>query len=270
MNKQTLLLALLALAGGPATAALADDVPPVVPVTPVVPPVSHDPEAVEYLKTLEGVIQKQTEAESLSSIRQLVAFWKDAAVKAETKKPIPGLVAWYARRKVEGVALAGVAGLADIGKGEGAKNLVAVLDAVLVKDDSKPDEIGAVVTDAVFAALKQVADPDASVTTPIVKLFLHPNDAVVAKAADVFAGYGKAPTAVRRDLFEEMLRSFEGVASQAQAAAKGVNKSALNKWVAVGSAVMGSIDALSHQRFATMAAAREWFNEHKNKIDAWT
>jgi len=264
MNKATLLLALLVLAGGPSMVSIADDAPP------AAQPESHDPDAVAYLKALEDAIQKQTDEQAVASVKRLVGYWKDATVKAETKKPIPGLVAWYARRKTADVALAGVAGLGDIGKGEGAKQLVAVLDAVLVKDDSKPDELGAAVTDAVFATLKKVADPDAAVTAPIVKLFVHPNDAVVAKAADVFGGYGKAPVDVRRELFEQMLRSFEGVASQAQAAPKNVvNKSALNKWSVIGGGVMGAMTALSRQSFETMAAARAWFNDHKKDVADW-
>ena len=248
-------------------ASIADDGNPLSPVT---APPSHDPDAVAYLKALEGEIQKQTDEQAAASVKQLVAYWKDATVKAETKKPIPGLVAWYARRKTADVALAGVAGLADIGKGEGAKQLVAVLDALLAKDASKPDEITQKVTDAVFAALKYVADPEPAVTAPIVKLFMHPNDDVVAKAADVFGGYGKAPAEVRRDLFEEMLKTFEGVASSAQAPPKNVvNKSALNKWSAINGGVMGAMTALSRQSFETMASARAWFNDHKKDLADW-
>jgi len=269
MNKRIFLLAVVVLAAGTSTTSMADDLLPAAPVPPASTP-SHDPDAVEYLRALEGEIQKQTDDESVASVKRLVAYWKDPTVKAETKKPIPGLVAWYARRKTAVVALAGVAGLAEIGKGEGARNLVAVLDAVLVKDDSRPDEENAAVTAAVFGALKKVADPDPAVTGAIVKLFLHPNDSIVARAADALGGYGAAAPEVRRDLFEELLRSFEGVAAQAQASVKGVNKSALNKWVAVGAVVMGSMNALSHQQFATPAAARQWFNDHRGNLGAWT
>jgi len=260
MTRRTLLLSILVLAGGPAMASPGDGAPPPAAVAP-----THDPDAVKFLRALQDSIQRQTDDESVATIKKLVAYWKDPAVKDETKKPIPGLVAWYARRKTVAVALAGVAGLADIGKGEGARNLVAVLDAALERDDASSD-----VTAAAFAALKRVADPDASVTGALVKLLLHKDDAVVARAADALGGYVGAPAEVRRDLFQDLLRNFEGLASQAQTTTKGVNKSALNKWTAVGAAVLGAMNALSHQQLPTMAAARQWFNKHHENLDAWT
>jgi hypothetical protein len=259
MNHRTLFLSVVVLAGGPVTASAGDGAPPAAATT------SHDPDAVQYLRALEGAIQRQTDDEAAASVKKLVVFWKDPTVKDATKKPIPGLVAWYARRKAPAVALAGIDGLADIGKGEGAQNLVAVLDVALEHDDTP-----AQVTAAVFAALKKVADPDPAVTGAIVKLFLHRDNAVVAKAADTFGGYGAAPAEARRGLFETMLRNFEGLASQAQATGKAANKSAQTKWVAVGGAVLGAMNALSHQQLGTIAAARQWFNDHHKNLDAWT
>jgi hypothetical protein len=258
MKRRMLVLALLVLAGGPAMASPGVGAPP-----PAVT-VTDDPDAVQYLRLLEGSIQKQTEDEAVAGVKNLLIYWKDPTVKEETKKEIPGLLAWYARRKDPTVALAGIRALEDVGKGEGAQNLVAVLAVVLDRDDTP-----SAVTAAVFAALKRVADPDPAVTEPLVKLFVYRDNAVVAKVADVFAGYGDAAPDVRRHLFEELLRSFEGVASQAQATAKGANKSALSKWVAVGGSVLGAMNALSHQQLVTMAAARRWFNDHHRSSNAW-
>ena len=86
----------------------------------------------------------------------------------------------------------------------------------------------------------------------------------------MFGGYGKAPADVRRDLFEELLKSFEGVASNAQAPPKNVvNKSAQNKWSVINGGVMGAMTALSRQSFETMASARAWFNDHKKDLADW-
>jgi hypothetical protein len=268
MSRNSLLLALLVLAGGPSAVSIAEETPPGKAVE---QSFANDEAAAQYLKDLEPKIQKQEPAEAVASVKRLVAYWKDQAVKPETKKPIPGLVAWYARRKVQEVALAGVDGLSEIGRGEGTKSLVALLEPLLPKDDSKPDEVAGAVADAVFAALKKVADPDPAVTDPIVKLFVHPSNAVVGKAADVFGGYRAAKATVRRELFEEVLKSFEGVASQAQAPPSSVaNKSATNKWSAIGDAVMRAVNALSHQQFESMAAARAWFNDHKKDLESWS
>ena len=268
MLPKTLALVLFAVAATHVASSFADGTAPAparspASAQPVAP--THDPDAVTFLRTLEATISKQTNDEEIASIKTLVGFWKDPAVKDETKKPIPGLVAWYARRKSTPVALAGIAGLADIGPGEGAQNLVALLGSVLGRDDAAPEVVA-----GVFAALKKVADPDPAVTDALVKLLVNKDNLVVAKAADTLGGYGAAPGDVRRDLLEQLIRSFEGVASQAQSQPKKApNRTAMNKWATVGSAVVGAMNALAHQSFTDPAAARRWFNEHHRDADLW-
>jgi hypothetical protein len=258
MKRSTLLLALLVSVGGPAAFAA----PPNATNLPTASP--HDAQAVDFLRALETTIQKQSDEEAVTSVKRLVALWKDPGVRAETKKPIPGLVAWYARRKPVVVALAGIEGLADIGKGEGATNLVAVMN-VLLDREGAPEEP----RKAVFAALKKVADPDPAVTSALVKLFVHKDDAVAALAADAVGGYRDAPVALRRDLFEELLKRFEGLESTAIASGKIAVRSEMEKWAVLRVPVMESMGALAKHPFATMAEARKWFNDHKKDAAAW-
>src|SRR6188768_2645306 len=102
MKRAILVLVLSLAAVGPAAFVLADDVPPA-PVVPVPP--THDPDAVKFLQGLADRIEKQTAEEALPTVKTLVAYWKDPAVKAETKAPIPALLARYGKRKEAPVAL---------------------------------------------------------------------------------------------------------------------------------------------------------------------
>lgn len=259
MSRTTLALTLTVLAAGlaavPAGPARADDPPPAAAAP------SHDADLAQYLKTLEPQIRSQTDEQSVASVKALLDFWKDPAVSADARKPIPGLVAHYAERRSAPVAMAGIAGLGEIGKGEGARHLLGVVDAALSRKEP-PAEILA----AAFAALKKAADPAEPVTKSLTKLLQYKDDHVIAQAADALGGYGAAPGDVRKDVFEELLKDFEGVASEAR---KPGNKSALNKWNVVGSSVMGALGSVAHQSFADPAAARKWFNDHRRDVAAW-
>jgi len=258
MNRAIAGLVLVLAAVGPAAFALADDVPPA-PVVPVPP--THDPDAVKYLQGLADKIDKQVAEEAIPTVKTLVNYWQDPAVKAETKAPIPGLVARYGKRKEAPVALAAVKGLEEIGKSEGSKNLLVVLDALLDRSDFDGD-----VTKAVFASLKRLADPDEAVVKALLKLFHYKDDAVVAKAVEAIGGYGAAPFELRKSLFEEVLKSFEGVESESH---RPTNKAAFNRWSVVSGSVMPAVTALGHQSFTDLAAARQWFNDHSKDADAW-
>jgi hypothetical protein len=226
------------------------------------PAVPHEADAVKFMHELQDTIAKQTDDQALASIKQLVAFWKDATDKDSTTAPMPGLVAWYARRKIPAVSAAGIGGLADIGKGEGTRNLLQILDTFLDRDGAT-----ATTTAQTFAALKKVADPDPAVVKTLLKYLFYKDDSVIAKAADTLGGYATAPGDLRKELFEELLRNFEGLAAEARKAA---NKSAANKWGIVGGSVDGALGALAHQSFTDPAAARKWLNEHHRDPAAWS
>jgi hypothetical protein len=226
-------------------------------------PVKQTPDdaAAELLRTLAATRYGQSDDDQVASVKKLLGFWKSADVTAATKKPIPGLVQWYAERKSSPVALAGIAGLVDLGRDQGAQRLMHVLDMLLQQKDPPAD-----VTAAAFAGMKTMADPDPSVTRLLLALLLQKSDAVVAKAADVFAGYDAAPAVARKGLFESLLPSFEAMAA---AAASAADKAAVDRWAAVAPPATGAVNALSHQQFANLAAARKWFTEHGREAGAW-
>ena len=259
MKCATLVLVLSLAAGGPAASVFADDVPPAAPAVPVPP--THDPDAAKFLTGLADKIEKQAAEEAIPTIKTLVNYWKDPAVKTETKAPIPGLIARYGKRKDAPVALAAVAALEEIGKGDGSKNLVVVLEALLDRGDLDSE-----VTKAVFGSLKRLADPEEAVVKVLTKLFHFKDDTVVAQAVDAIGGYGAAPFELRRSLFEEVMKSFEGVESESHRPA---NKAAFNRWSVVGGSVLSAITALGHRSVTDLAAARQWFNDHSKDADAW-
>ncbi|MEN8148810.1 MAG: hypothetical protein ABFS86_03240 [Planctomycetota bacterium] len=78
-------------------------------------------------------------------------------------------------------------------------------------------------------------------------------------AARTLAGYEKASGKVRKELFEEVLKSSEGVYS-------GFNNSNPNlerKWNVIGEDVNEALSKLSHVKLSDPGVARKWFNDNK-------
>jgi hypothetical protein len=262
MTRKILALALLALSAGPTASAFAkggsSKSPP--PAPPATAP-THDEEAANFIQSVLQTRAGQSASDAEASVKKLTGFWKDAGVSDGTKASIPGLLAWYAHRKQPSVALAGISGLVAVGKGQGSQKLVHVLEALLVTKDTPAE-----VTTAAFAGLKSMADPDASVTSPLLQFLGKSDPQIVAQTAGVFAGYGAAPGPAKKHLFEQTLAAFEGMAA---AGAKTDDKPAVDKWAAVQTPALAELGALSKQSFPDLAAARKWLVDHGHDAESW-
>ena len=260
MQRQIVLLALLGLVlvAGPAPSALAKGSKGAAPAA---AKPTHDEECASLLQTLAKTRDAQTDDEALASIKKLDGYWKDATVTAETKKPVSGLVAWYAKRKSAVVAKAAIVALGDMGRGPCAIQLMNLVEGMLLQKDPPADLLA-----AAFAALKVAADPDPSVTGSLLNLLQNRDKNVVAKAIEVIAAYGPGAAAVRSHLFELSLTAFETMAA---VAAKGTDKDAADKWTLVGAPAVSALSALSHKDLADISAARKWYVDHGHDIDAW-
>jgi hypothetical protein len=222
---------------------------------------THDDEAADFIRDLAGAREKQTDEDATAAIKKLVVFWTDMTVEGATKKPIPGLLAWYARRKSPVIALAGINGLVALGKGPGAQQLVRVVESLVASKDAPADQ-----TTAAFNGLKTVADPDLDVTGPVLQWLKHKDKDVVARTVDVLGGYSEATPAVRSKLFGAAIDAFDSMAS---GAARGADKDAAERWTALSPNAVALLGILAHQQFADLAAAHKWHADHGHEAGAW-
>ena len=259
MTRRIVALVLVALATGGVAPAFAKGSGGSAP--PPAQKASHDEEAAVFIQDVVTTRSSQNDDAAVSSAKHLSGIWKDTAVTAGTKQPIPGLLLWYARRKSSSVALAGIAALGDLGKGPGSQNLTRVLEGLLAQKDAPADRLT-----AVFAGLKSAADPDPAVVGPLLACLANKDRQIAMKAIDVFGALGAATVATRRHLFDQLLAAFEPMAL---AAAKPEDKDAVERWALLASPAAGALGALSHHTHADIAAARKWENEHGSEADAW-
>jgi hypothetical protein len=225
------------------------------------PAPTPDEEAAKYIQTVTTSRAGQNDGDAVTSVGKLLSYWNNPSVTSATKQPIPGLVAWYAKRKSATVALAGINALASIGKGPGAKNLASVLEGLLAQKDASPDLVA-----AAFAGMRTAADPDPSVLAPVIAAISNKDKTIGAKAIDVFGAFETAPAPARKHLFEVLMASFDAMAA---AAAKGDDKDATDRWTALASPAAGALGTLAHQQFTDLAAAHKWAVEHGGDTGAW-
>jgi hypothetical protein len=215
-----------------------------------------DVEAAAYIKQATAQFGKQSDAEAKASIEKLVAIWKDKDVTDTTTKPIPELLERYAKQDVLTIAVAAIEGLGQLDASAAAPSVLAVLQRTMKAKDPVQDLYA-----ACFSALKKLADPKASTLATLEDYLDHRIDGVISRTADAIAGYANAPGDVRRDLFEALIKKFEGVFNASNSSKK--NPAQAQKWAAVAGPVMSALNAVSGQSFRDPAQARQWFNDHK-------
>jgi len=224
-------------------------------------PQSKDEEAVAFLVELDNKKFKMNDEESVASVRKLLGFWKTPDVGNGAKSKCVSTIHWFAQRKSSPVVLAAVAALGEVGKGAGTGKLVMLLDAMLLQKDPPADQVA-----GILAALRNAADPDPGVVKAVIKVIVERDGATAAKAADVFANYGGAPADAKIRIFEELLRDFELMATNA---AKPDDKAAVEKWKVMSFPAVATLGGLSKQSFADLPAARKWFSEKGRDPSSW-
>jgi hypothetical protein len=220
-------------------------------------PNPKDVEAARYIKEVAAKFGKHSEAEAKTAIEKLVAIWKDKDVADTTTDSIPPLLERFAKQDEVAVAVAAIEALGELEPWAGAPPVVSVLQQTIKAKAPQQD-----VYVACFAALKKLADPKAATLKTIEDCLDHRLDDVIAGAADSITGYKDAPGDVRRQLFEELVKQFEGVFNASLNTKK--SPAQAQKWGAVGGPVMAALNALSRQSFKDPAQARQWLNDHKD------
>lgn len=257
--KALLVVSLLFAAPAAASAQDGGTTPPTPPPATAGP--TKDAEAAAFLKEVKAKMAKETDTDAKASIGRLLAIWKDKDVTEETKKPVPDLLEAYARQDKVTVAMEAISKLGDLGGNAGAAPVLSILEHALKAKEPAVDIYG-----SCLQALHRLADTKKTTVKALMDLLKHRMDDVVGKAADAMAGYRDAPGKIRRDMLEELIKSTEGTASQAN---DPKNAGQVRKWNIIQGSVMKALSALSGgQKFKDPSEARKWFNDHK-KDKAW-
>jgi hypothetical protein len=122
-----------------------------------------------------------------------------------------------------------------------------------------PDDV---IYEAALDALGKLHSENKAATKTLTDLLKNKENSIVGRAAHAIAGYEGASGAVRKDLFEEVLKSSEGVFSGAQNPS---NTTMVSKWNVIEQDVMEALNKLSRVKHKDPAAARQWFNDNKKR-----
>lgn len=237
------------------SAAQAAEDPAPVPTDPV-----REKAALALAAQVKSEAAKHSDALARDAISRLAAIFEDPAVSENAKKAVVDALARYMkdfdRSSIVGTALDA---LAAAPRGDAARVVIETLGRALGAKDVPADVVA-----ASFRALKRIADPSKPTVDALLGYTRYKDYEVVASTCDAIAGYGAAPGAVRKRLFEELVKTFEGIYNGSTS--DDVNR---KKWSVAGPNVTAALNALSGVSHANPAAARQWFNENKKNADVW-
>jgi hypothetical protein len=219
--------------------------------------------AEEFAKEFKKTYKKLPEGELFDQINKLVEFLKNEQVddKRARKALLDGLSRVSAVREKNVVAHV-MKQCAELGE-----EVVGIVVNTLLKEIKKERVPHEDVYENALDTLGKIRSENPKVVKTLTDLLKYKQDDVIARTAYALSFYVEASGRVRKEIFEELLKLFEGVYSSAQANPSGPMK---NKWTIVGEDVMLALNKLSvppreRADFPNPADARQWFNDHKKE-----
>ena len=217
---------------------------------------SASDKAEAYAKDFKKNAKNMTSSEQMEAIDKLVGYYTDKAVteKGAKKAIMDGLSKMTVVRDKNVIAhtMKKVAAMGE----DSVKLVLPTLNRELTQ--KAPDES---VYEAALATLAKIRSENKLVIKTLTKLLKDKENEIVGLAARAIAGYEGSSGKVRKELFEEVLKSTEGVYSGAQ----GQNQTLERKWNVIGDDAVDALSKLAHVKLADPAVARKWFNENKKK-----
>ena len=217
------------------------------------PPEEVKPEEIEaFIKQYEEQLSKMTDEDAIAGIGKLKGWYLNPRVGEEGKKAI--LKVFQSKvvkvRGKEAYLEAAAKALGEMGGEEAIPLLRYLVESSL----GQKIQVASVAR-AGIASLGRIA----SVKGDNVKYLtekLKKEDEFIGDAARALAGYAKAPGAVRREIFEELLKMCEGVYSKSEA--NDVNMK--RKWNIWGTEVVEAMQKVTGQNFTKPPEFRRWLN----------
>ncbi len=244
-------LALLGAASPPAGAAPQD--PPVKPPEKVKTPEELKAEEIRaFLKQYEEMLAKMTDEDAIGGLEKMKVWYLDPKVGEAEKGAIMKTFSAKVikQRGREAYLEAACKALADMG-GESAVGLLRYL----VDFSLNQKTVISNVARAGLAGLGKLASTKPGDVKFLMDL-LKGKDEFVGDVARAIGGYAKAPGAIRRDLFEELLKRSEGTFSKSEAN----DNNAKRSWNIWGTEIIDAMAKLSKQNFTKPPEFRKWLN----------
>lgn len=226
------------------------------------PPPTVSEKAAAFIAEVKGVAGKQEEKEDVKAVNRLLGYCQSPDLDDKIRKTAVGLLDKLAKDDRDAV---GVLALKALGGSRGGSNAAKKLFAH-IKKLTKEKEPRKNRINAAFTSLRALADPSKGTVGGIIKLMRDNDPGTAAQAVLAASGYAKAEGAVRKELFEAILKQTEGPAN---AAKSDPNSSQARRWNQMSSATRTAFKALGGKSFPSPAEARSWFNEHKKDREVW-
>jgi hypothetical protein len=206
-----------------------------------------------YIKQYEETLSKMTEPDAISGLNKLKAFYLDAQVPPESKKEIMKTFQGKVIRvkNKESYLEAACKALGEMGGDESVAQLKYLVSDAL---DKKVPVYK--VARGGLESLGKIASPKPGDVKFLTDMMKKSEDDILGDVAQALKGYGKAPGAVRREIFEQVLLKAEGVYSKQNAN----DQNAKKQWTQWGTDAIDALKALSRTNFAKPPEFREWFN----------
>lgn len=204
-----------------------------------------------FLKQYEEQLSKMTEADAIAGIDKLKGWFLDAKTPEDGKKVIiKAFSTKVVRQHKEAYLEAAAKALGDMPGDESVTLLKYLVDSALNQKN-----VVAAVARAGLAGLGKHASLKQGDLKFLLDL-LKGKDEFISEVARALGGYAKAPGAVRKDIFEELLKRSEGTFSKSEAN----DNNAKRAWNIWGSEVVDGMKKLSRQNFEKPPEFRKWFN----------
>ena len=212
--------------------------------------------ATDYAKSFKKEYKKMASAQQIEAIDKMVAYYTNKEVTE--KKARKALLEGISKGTIvkDKTVVAHVMKKAALIGEDSLKILLPTLNREL--SQKAPNES---IYETALESLGKIHSPNKMATKTLTKLLNNKDNTIVGLAARAIAGYGQSSGKIRKELFEEVLKSTEGVYSGAQSQ----NQTLERKWNIIEDDVMSALQKLSHAKIQDPAAARGWFNKNKKK-----
>jgi len=209
-------------------------------------------EVKQFLEQYEETLAKMTDEDAIAGLGKMKAWYLDKEVPEESKKGI--LKTFNAKvirqRNREPYLEAAAKTLGEFADADVVPILKQLVDFAMGQKVPIPN-----VASAGLRALGKIASPKPA-DVKFLSDLLKGKDDFIADAARALGDYDKAPGAVRKEIFEDLLKISEGVYSGSEKNDTNMKR----RWNIWGSDVVDAMKKLSKQNCANPIEFRKWFN----------
>jgi len=242
----------LLLAPGTFAAAAPQDLPAKPPEKVKTPEELKAEEIKAFLKQYEEQLSKMTDEDAIAGIGKLKAWYVDPKTPDDSKSAIMKTFSTkVVRQHGEAYLEAACKALGEMG-GDTSVQLLKMMVDRAINQKVPVNNVAA----AGLASMGKIASPkpgDVKFLTDLLK----GKDAFIGHAALALGGYGNAPGALRRDIFEELLKNCEGTYSKSENNDNNAKKS----WNIWGSEIIEALKKVSRQKWEKPPEFRTWWNK---------